>query len=257
MTLDRRKFLATSAAWTFGVGFSDASSASSSVPTVFAHGGGIVRSAENGELRRLAQSGDIYLSPYSATDWQENFRLEKFYFNSDGFSRIKLLSIASLDEFRAGVRAASVVWFCGGLQSLHMQSLASLQGATAILRQAYADGTVMAGGSAGAAVMSKLMISGGSNGNVYTRAGLGFLPNVVLDQHVVRRHREYRLQKVIAANPKLVGIGIDEETSVTFQGESVKVVGKGPVIVTYHQGGRLAEQRYKSGDVFKVSALQV
>ena len=54
-------------------------------------------------------------------------------------------------------------------------------------------GTVMSGSSAGAAVMSKLMISGGSNGNVYTREGLGFLPSLVLDQHVRQRGREYRL----------------------------------------------------------------
>ena len=127
-------------------------------------------------------------------------------------------------------------------------SAAALSGTTAILKQAYESGVVMAGASAGAAVMSDLMISGGSNGNVNTGRGLGFLPHFVLDQHVVKRHREYRLTKVISANPNLVGVGINEETSVTFQDGQLKVLGLGPVIVTFVQDGVRHETRLKSGD---------
>ncbi len=199
--------------------------------------------------------GTTYLAPYSGDDWQETFREEQYWFRQNGFNRMKLLSIASPEEFRAGLADARSVWFCGGLQSLQMRRLSALPGATDALRQAHQAGVVMAGISAGAAVMTGLMISGGSRGNVNTGRGLGFLPGLVLDQHVVKRHREYRLQKVIAQNPELIGVGINEDTAVTFQGSQFKVVGAGPVIVTHVTDGKLAEVKLRGGNRFDLVAM--
>ena len=245
MAIDRRVFLSGLGATVFArpVG------AKAKSPTVFAHGGGIVHEQSYSEMRRLSGgSNTVFVSPYSGSDWQKTFREENYWFNQSGFGAVKLLPLTTIEEFRAAVSSAGIIWFCGGLQSLQMQRLRALSGATAVLKQAYESGVVMAGASAGAAVMSDLMISGGSSGNVNTGRGLGFLPRLVLDQHVVKRHREYRLTKVISANPSLIGVGINEETSVTFQDAQLKVLGLGPVIVTFVQDGVLHETRLKSGD---------
>ena len=244
MTINRRAFLAGAGALVVAV----PAAAKSRTPAVFAHCGGIVHDASYAEMRRLSGgSNTVYLCPYSGDDWQETFREEKYWFNQSGFGSVRLLPLSSVEEFGSAVTDARIIWFCGGLQSLQMQRLRSLSGATDILKQAYDRGVVMAGGSAGAAVMSDLMISGGSNGRVNTGRGLGFLPRLVLDQHVVRRNREYRLTKVITANPQLIGVGINEETSVSVQDGQIRVLGMGPVIITYVEGGVLRETRLKGG----------
>jgi len=109
----------------------------------------------------------------------------------------------------------------------------------------------MMGSSAGAAVMSKLMISGDGNGTAYTRAGLGFLPNVVLDQHVVARHREWRLQQVISNNRHLIGLGIDEGAGVMFRGSECSVIN-GRVLLTQWNSGAISQARLKRGKTIRI-----
>ena len=95
------------------------------------------------------------------------------------------------------------------------------------IRRIYREGGVIGGTSAGAAIMSKVMITGDDrmevNGesftairssSVVTAEGFGFLPpNIVADQHFLMRKRENRLISVVLENPGLTGIGIDEATA--------------------------------------------
>jgi len=84
---------------------------------------------------------------------------------------------------------------------------------------------VVGGTSAGAAILSDLMITGGTD-NATTGTGLGFLPGVVVDQHFNQRKRLKRLEGVIAKNPEYVGLGIDEGAAVILrQGRFLKIVG--------------------------------
>lgn len=86
-------------------------------------------------------------------------------------------------------------------------------------------GGVVGGSSAGAAIMTRVMISGG-NPVPNTAEGFGFLPGSVVDQHFLRRNRVNRLLNVLQRNPGLVGFGIDEGTAIIASGTEVRAVGR-------------------------------
>jgi cyanophycinase len=97
---------------------------------------------------------------------------------------------------------------------------------------------VVAGTSAGAAIMGEKMISGGSSGEspnqllVDLTDGLGLFPELLVDQHFHNRNRMARLMSAIAAHPDLLGIGIDEDTCAAFEGDGTfKVLGKGTITI--------------------------
>jgi cyanophycinase len=119
---------------------------------------------------------------------------------------------------------ATAVWFTGGDQSLLM---AAYKG-TAVEREVkklLARGGVVGGTSAGAAVMSAVMIKYGNPAPVLG-SGFGLLDGVVVDQHFQERRRLKRLQAALEKHPDLLGLGIDEQTGVVVQGHSLTVVGK-------------------------------
>jgi len=96
----------------------------------------------------------------------------------------------------------------------------------------------LAGTSAGAAVMGHHMIAGGGSGECPNRSlvdmatGLGFLPEVVVDQHFHNRNRMARLMSAVAAHADRLGIGIDEDTCALFEGDGIiQVLGKGTVTI--------------------------
>jgi cyanophycinase len=69
-------------------------------------------------------------------------------------------------------------------------------------------------------------------GAVSLGAGLGFLHRVVIDQHFSERQRLSRLLSVVAQNPYLQGIGIDEDTALVVErGRGIEVLGEGSVTV--------------------------
>ncbi len=115
------------------------------------------------------------------------------------------------------------------------------------LHEVYAGGGVVAGTSAGAAIMGPLMITGDQNNpppegeedftailadDVVTTPGLGFLEGVVVDQHFVARKRLNRLISVVLENPDLLGIGIDESTAILVRPDrTFEVLGRSQVVV--------------------------
>lgn len=140
---------------------------------------------------------------------------------------------------------ATGVYFAGGDQG---RITAALHGTKLEQRllALHRSGAVIAGTSAGAAVMSRVMITGDENrphttddswqtiesGNVVTSPGLGFLDDVILDQHFVRRRRHNRLISLVLEQPALLGIAVDEETATWVKPDrTFEVVGNGPVLV--------------------------
>jgi len=114
------------------------------------------------------------------------------------------------------------------------------------LKELYKEGAVMGGTSAGAAIMSQVMITGDElinkdttnmfvsimKGNVQTIEGIGFLDDVIIDQHFVKRKRLNRLISVVLEHPGLPGIGIDESTAVLVDPDGTfEVMGEGTVVV--------------------------
>lgn len=97
---------------------------------------------------------------------------------------------------------------------------------------------VLAGTSAGAAVMGHHMIAGGGSGESPNRSlvdmatGLGILPDVIVDQHFHNRNRMARLLSAIACHPDRLGVGIDEDTCAMFEGDgTLQAIGKGTVTI--------------------------
>jgi cyanophycinase len=134
------------------------------------------------------------------------------------------------------LRGATGVFFTGGDQ----ERITSVIGGTAtdsLLQALVADGdVVLAGTSAGAAVMSATMIVEGegpgvSRGSVRTGPGLEFLPGVLIDQHFAERGRVNRLLSAVALYPHELGLGIDEDTAILTHGDTFEVLGSGAVTV--------------------------
>jgi cyanophycinase len=149
---------------------------------------------------------------------------------------------SSTAERLGGITGA---YFSGGDQSKQMEVLLNTP-VHQKLNELYRNGAVMGGTSAGAAVMSEVMITGDERRNrdstnpftsiraenVVTTTGLGFLRTVVVDQHFIKRKRLNRLFSVVLENPTLLGIGIDESTAIIVSPDSsFKVTGNGTVMV--------------------------
>ncbi len=139
-------------------------------------------------------------------------------------------SRARADEpaFARPLEEATGVWFSGGDQS---RVTAAYLG-TAVeraLRAVLDRGGVLGGTSAGAAIMSRVMITGGSD-RATVGTGFGFLPGAVVDQHALRRNRVNRLLGVLADHPDLVGVAIDESTALVVRQGHWQVVGDSYVV---------------------------
>src|SRR5262249_19379680 len=96
-------------------------------------------------------------------------------------------------------------------------------------------GGVIGGTSAGAAIMSRVMITGGRE-KATVGTGFGFLPGVVVDQHSLRRSRVNRLLGVLADHPGLAGIAVDEATALVVRQDRWQVLGKSYVVVCRLRG---------------------
>jgi len=119
--------------------------------------------------------------------------------------------------------------------------LSSTIGGTAIaqaITERHRQGSVIAGTSAGASAMSTHMVAFGASGGtpkqrmVQMAAGLGVLPGVIVDQHFQQRNRLGRLLAIIAQNPSLLGLGVDEDTAGVVGPDLVlEVIGRRSITV--------------------------
>jgi cyanophycinase len=134
------------------------------------------------------------------------------------------------------LEGAAGVFFSGGDQL----RIASQIGDTPIERRVRAiheAGGLIAGTSAGASVMSETMLVGGTSseshriGDLNMAPGLGLIRNAIIDQHFAERGRIGRLLGAVAHNPRILGVGIDEDTAIVLEDERFKVIGSGAVYV--------------------------
>ncbi len=128
-------------------------------------------------------------------------------------------------EFSRSLESATGIWLGGGQQTL----LTGMYRGTLIqsrMKQVLERGGVIGGTSAGAAVMSDIMIAGGKRVPLESQ-GFGFLPETIVDQHFMKRNRISRLLKLLEKHPGTVGLGVDERTAliVELKGKRLSVVG--------------------------------
>jgi len=62
-------------------------------------------------------------------------------------------------------------------------------------------------------------------------SGMGFIPGLIIDSHFIRRGRFGRLAEAVAKFPKIIGIGLAEDTGLIIKDDSFEVIGSGMVIV--------------------------
>jgi len=153
-----------------------------------------------------------------------------------GASDVAVLDPLTEDDGERLIAEADLIWFPGGDQVRLMEALNQARLVDDIQRR-YRQGALVAGTSAGAAVMSPKMITGEADlesvraGKTMLVPGLGLWHDVIVDQHFVRRQRWARLVSAVLDHPELVGVGIDERTAVEVVPGSWRVWGEGTVVV--------------------------
>jgi cyanophycinase len=197
--------------------------------TIILHGGGSIQSVVREKFRELAGGSEarIVVIPTADPDTPlDPIRLEAW--QDRNVQSVELLHAASREEseaeaFAEPLRHATGVWISGGWQT----RLASTYLRTPVERELGAllqRGGVICGTSAGAAVLSRVMLV-----RTDVREGFDLLPNTVVDQHFLKRNRQDRLWNVLAQHPDRIGIGVDEDTAAVIQGDRLSVLGESTV----------------------------
>lgn len=163
-------------------------------------------------------------------------------FRDLGYNNVETIDIknrqdANNEAYCKMLEKSSCVFFTGGDQL----KITSLLGGTNLynnLKKVYLQGTLVVGTSAGAACLCSTMIVSGieeeapKKCTIKMAPGLDLIGGVLIDQHFAQRGRIGRLLNAVAQNPGILGIGIDENTSVVFEGSSsFEVLGTGGVTV--------------------------
>lgn len=190
----------------------------------------------------------IIIIPNAGSEPKLNSEIEQKRFTELGakadyilFSRETADDEANLEK----MEWANAVFFTGGDQSDLTRDMLE----TKLLQKVfdiYNNGGTVGGTSAGAAVMSEVMITGNElvnkdstrsfitieKGNVETKQGFGFLKTVIIDQHFLKRKRHNRTISALIEHPNLLGVAIDESTSIIVYPDDIfEVFGNNQVLV--------------------------
>ncbi len=194
--------------------------------------------------------------------------------------------------FAAQIKKCSAIWFTGGDQMRTMKALKFPDGKNTPVLDAvwevYKRGGLIGGSSAGAAIMSEVMIGNGTslgalqlgiiqdNGpdNEDTDAlllthGMGFFPEGIVDQHFNQRARIGRLIMALMNSREKFNLafGVDENTALIYSAaeRTIKVAGAAGLtivnakdaVITYRQGlpdiQNLSLSYLENGDEYVIS----
>jgi len=214
----------------------------------------------------------IVILPMSSEEPDTAFFYAKKQFKENELNKVVNFNFIT-DSFPAtwidSVKKAKLVYISGGDQNKFMKIVLNTEIHDAI-KEAYNNGATIAGTSAGAAVMSKKMITGNEYKypeytgdfrtieakNIEIAEGLGLLENCIIDQHFVRRMRMNRLITTSLENPGFTCIGIDESTAIIVSGDSAKVVGESQVVVLKNKKrGHFNEKELLGGENMNLSVF--
>jgi cyanophycinase len=163
------------------------------------------------------------------------------------------LTVTQSKRFEKTLDGATGVWIGGGSQN----RLMSLYGRTRVekaLHRVLERGGVVGGTSAGAAVMSRVMIRFGRTESPSVGTGFGLLAGAVVDQHFSQRSRETRLLGVLKQHADLVGLGVDERTALIVTGNQLRVLGENVVSVYPSGNGTRTPLRLRPGQQAELAA---
>ncbi len=172
---------------------------------------------------------------------EEAGNVYKDLFANFGCSDLEIINIFTREDANITFNVdkiirSSGIFFTGGDQL----RITAMIGGTALgkaLQHVYERKVIIAGTSAGASVMSDTMIIGGEGDTpgedlIKMAPGLGLLKGVIIDQHFAQRGRIGRLLTAVSLNPYVLGIGIDEDTSVHVTADGkIRVIGRGTALI--------------------------
>jgi len=193
------------------------------------------------EVAKFVRGGHLVLATIASEEPEDYFKEYKRAFAELGIKDLTHLYITdraeSSDEKKLKLLDdVGGVFFSGGDQ-LRISSQVGDTPFETRIHEIYKSGGVIAGTSAGAAVMSEIMLIRGTNaeshriGDLHMAAGLRLLRDVIIDQHFAERGRIGRLLGAVSLNPRILGIGIDENTAIIVRDREFYVLGDGAVYV--------------------------
>ena len=193
------------------------------------------------EVARHVGTGKLVVTDVASSEPDGLFEEYEEVFRKLGVKEVENLEIRSREaasdpHILKVLDGATAVFFTGGDQL----KITSQIGGTPVydrVLEMYCAGGVVAGTSAGASVVCGTMLTAGTGRtsprlgeSVQMAPGLGFIRNMIIDQHFAERGRMGRLLAAVAQNPRTLGLGIDENTAVVIDsGETFYVVGAGAV----------------------------
>lgn len=142
------------------------------------------------------------------------------------------------------IDTATCIFFVGGDQ-LRISSILGGTEVHRLVKKAYEKGRVIAGTSAGASMMSEIMVVEGKDDEAPRKCtlkmapGMGLLAGVIIDQHFNQRGRIGRLLAAVAQNPSVIGIGIDEDTAMIVN-KKLEFIVEGSGVVTVIDGREIS-----------------
>jgi cyanophycinase len=187
-------------------------------------------------------SRKLVISTLASGYADEVWEIYRNLFTSMGVKRVEHLCLdnrgESSDAPRLDILAdATAVFFTGGDQL----RITTRLGGTALserIEEIYRRGGIIAGTSAGATALGEMMLVGSPvEGicrlrDIRIAPGLGLAKNMIIDQHFSERGRIRRLLGAVAENPRMLGIGVDEDTAVVVESDgSFHALGSGAVYV--------------------------
>jgi len=215
-------------------------------------------------------SKDIKVFPLAVSDDKETENVDEMAWVKNGFS----------EEIAKEISTYNAVFFTGGDQLLIMKALVDEKGADGAvlseIRNIYKKGGVLAGTSAGTAIMTDPMIGSGTSigaltqgvtykdnwdiagdNRVFLTKGLGFMPNTISDQHFLKRGRLGRLIVALFDQKIKIGYGIDENTALVYKNKVAEVVGaSGVIVVDISQAAKDPKNKNFSASGIKLHYLE-
>ena len=214
--------------------------------TLIIIGGHEEREGEAAILRAVAdrvKGGKLVLATLGTSEPEETYQEYRRAFSALGVKQTVHLDVSDREDLLRNPRpeimeGASVVFFTGGGQLRITTQFGGTQLCEQI-QEFYRKGGTIAGTSAGASVMSDTMVVSGDadsshrvGANLLMAPGLGYIKDVIIDQHFAERGRIGRLLGAVAQNPRLLGVGIDENTAIVVEKENrLRVLGEGAVYI--------------------------
>lgn len=198
------------------------------------------------EVARHLNGGKLVIATVASHEPEGYFESYQKAFGAIGVTDLCELYVEDRSESLTGptldiLEGAAGVFFSGGDQ-LRISSQIGDTPLERRIRALHEAGGLIAGTSAGASVMSETMLVKGASsesyriGDLHMAPGLGLVPNVIIDQHFAERGRYGRLLGAVAHNPRILGIGIDEDTAIVVTGREFKVIGSGAAYVVDGEG---------------------